>query len=735
MIEDWVNKGELACGDLMEKAEEVLKEAEKREEAEAKIWIMEGQCEELADLAAQAGKQVPAKAEVEVLEELEEEIDQRKEMVGDLGWVLRETVPEGLKDRMEEAMKESVAIATKGRRYVDHVKTRLDFSKDSEWGSSKAAAGAAPGGWQTATEELGEVFEEDSESDDESEDEAERTAGVAPRDLLDFMRGFGQMQANVSGWPVFDGRYASYPRFKKEWRAYRETYHSAVNNDLAARALRDKCLKGDALQMVSHLDDLQEMWETLDTCYERPEKYMEEALRPIVDFRRYKIADSAAVREFYSLLRAAIKGAKGIGRIGLLINDQTIPKIMGKMPYTDWREWATRRPDWMQQDVAVAFEGFVERKWQDALNIAAAEPASWRGDGEKVNPSVRPLDGTTATGKGTLRITGAVNVVEQGVPSRSYSPSWDVSFGKCRARNLIGCDGDHVMLQCEKLMSLGLSERREVLEKSGLCTFCLKHAAELECYGRGGMSKPRCTLSVCDGEHTPSVHKLMGEENVGVNLVAEGESEIGEDEDEDEDEGWWVGTVGVAEMPDQEERNLDEMVEPEPEKGVRCASVKSGYRLEEEPECPSDDCSADEQAEDEWWSLGPSQPYSVEGGAGTQYSPAKQSPKPREKQLPHNEMIAAPDGPHVGQSSCFTGAKRRRLRKKPETTTDQEWEEVRQDAWLRQMLSDTSSDEDEERYGRFAESGRWMSELFKIPQHLTAISGGECSGQREPEYS
>jgi hypothetical protein len=129
-------------------------------------------------------------------------------------------------------------------------------------------------------------------------------------------------------------------------------YHSAVNNDLAARALRDRCLKGDALQMVSHLDDLQEMWETLDTCYERPEKYVEEALRPIVDFQRYKIVDSAAVREFYSLLRAAIKGAKGMGRIGLLINNQTIPKIMGKMPYTDWREWTTRRPDWMQQDVA-----------------------------------------------------------------------------------------------------------------------------------------------------------------------------------------------------------------------------------------------------------------------------------------------------------------------------------------------------------------------------------------------
>jgi hypothetical protein len=214
-IEDWINKGELACANLIEKAEEVLRGAERREKAEAKVRIMEGQCEELANLAAQAGKQVPAEAEVEVLEELEEEIDQRKEIVGDLGRALRETIPEELKDRMEEAMKESVVIATKGRRYVDHVKTRQDFSKDSESGSSKAAAGAAPGGWQTAAEELGEVFEEDSES----EDEEEEATGVASGDLLDFMRGLGHMQANDSGWPVCNGRYASYPQFKKEWRA------------------------------------------------------------------------------------------------------------------------------------------------------------------------------------------------------------------------------------------------------------------------------------------------------------------------------------------------------------------------------------------------------------------------------------------------------------------------------------------------------------------------------------
>jgi hypothetical protein len=262
------------------------------------------------------------------------------------------------------------------------------------------------------------------------------------------------------------------------------------------------------------------------------------------------------------------------------------------------------------------------------------------------------------------------------------------------------------MLQCKKLMSLGLSERREVLEKSGLCTFCLKHAAELECYGRGGMSKPRCTQSGCDGEHTPSVHKLMAEEHAGVNLVAEDEDEDedddeDEDEDRDEDEGWWVGTVGAMEVPNREEGTLSEIDESE-------------------PEYPPINCFSDGAAEDGRWSPGPIQSYPVGGGAGAQ--------RPSAGWLPHNEPTAATTGPLMGQLPCFTGAKRRKLRKKSNATIDQKWEEARRDAWLRQMLSDTSSDEDEENYGRFAESGRWMAELFEIPQHLAATSEGECSG-------
>jgi hypothetical protein len=544
--------------------------------------------------------------------------------------------------------------------------------------------------------------------------------------LVEFMRSFGQMRANDSGWPMFDGRYVSYPRFKREWGAYRQTYHSAVSDDLAARTLRDKCLQGDALQMVSHLDDLREMWETLDTCYERPDKYAEEALKPIVDFRRYKVVDSAAVREFYSLVRAAIKGARKIGRIELLVNDQTIPRIMSRMPPTDWKEWATRRPGWTGQDATSAFEEFIERKWLDALNIAATEPAPWRGDGERVAGGTRMPEKASGGGMGAMKLTGAVNVVEREEAPRSPSPQWDLSFRrKCQARNLIGCDGNHMMLQCEKLLGLGLAERRDALEKSGLCMFCLKHSAELECYGKAGLSKPRCTRTRCDGEHTPNVHMLMGEDNAGVNLIAgdededkaedenEARGEYGEYEWEYEDGGWWVGTVGVIEMPGwttEASRTSDSL---ESAQGSGQDGAVSDTQIERKCEFQVSECSGGEMTGDEWWDLEPGCPSLEEEEAGVPQAGFL-------RHLPHSlERPARP-----------AGAGQQRLRKKPRVTAGQQWEEARRDARLRQLLSDGSSDEDEdeERHGRFAESGRWMSELYGLPWPPATTSGGECSG-------
>jgi hypothetical protein len=48
------------------------------------------------------------------------------------------------------------------------------------------------------------------------------------------------MRANDGRWLSSDGRCANYPQFKREWTAYREMYHPAVNDDLVAKTLRGR---------------------------------------------------------------------------------------------------------------------------------------------------------------------------------------------------------------------------------------------------------------------------------------------------------------------------------------------------------------------------------------------------------------------------------------------------------------------------------------------------------------
>jgi hypothetical protein len=123
-------------------------------------------------------------------------------------------------------------------------------------------------------------------------------------------------------------------------------------------------------------------------------------------------------------------------------------------------------------------------------------------------------------------------------------------------------------------LELNLEDRKEVLKQSGLCLYCLKHAAEVECYGQGGFSKPRCMQAGCNGEHATSVYKLLGEGGVSVNLVAEDKYES------EEDEEWWVGTVRA------EGGSSGEMDDSEPEReGARyypCAYVKGGATGQED---------------------------------------------------------------------------------------------------------------------------------------------------------
>jgi hypothetical protein len=229
-----------------------------------------------------------------------------------------------------------------------------------------------------------------------------------------------------------------------------------------------------------------------------------------------------------------------------------------------------------------------------------------------------------------------------------------------------------------------------------------------------------------------------------VNLVAEDEYES------EEDEEWWVGTVRVEEEEEGEE-SMEEADDSELEqeegkaRNATCTYMgKNDSGLENESEyfwevpSPSNPCKREE---DRRWSPGPPESSCEEDEEEAKNPPKVLGLKPREgearKEEPPppkgsgREPSEAPKGeepPHTRRN------KRRKLRRKVTENEDCQWELVRQGAWLRELLTDSSGSETEEEYDAgFAESGRWIAEMTGISHSTTTTLRGECSRQEKPE--
>ncbi len=185
-----------------------------------------------------------------------------------------------------------------------------------------------------------------------------------------------------------------------------------------------------------------------------------------------------------------------------------------------------------------------------------------------------------------------------------------------------------------------------------------------------------------------------GREPPRCNDLAEEEEEEMTDQYECEYESLWVGTIGATEEPEEMDRSTG-------------TAIGRGLAQEEDSVEMEEGAIGDEQ-----WDLETDQPGRRAVGAK---GPARGPPR-----CLLGGRVRPPRPAEAGQPRPKTS---------PRATSDQQWEEARYNAWLRQLLSDDSSDgeEDEERYGRFAESGRWMTELYGIPQYPTPILGRECS--------
>jgi hypothetical protein len=60
-------------------------------------------------------------------------------------------------------------------------------------------------------------------------------------------------------------------------------------NELVCWILQEKCLEPNVKALVGDAEELDKVWDTLDTCYDQPEKYIAEALIPTIKFRKCMI--------------------------------------------------------------------------------------------------------------------------------------------------------------------------------------------------------------------------------------------------------------------------------------------------------------------------------------------------------------------------------------------------------------------------------------------------------------
>jgi hypothetical protein len=274
-----------------------------------------------------------------------------------------------------------------------------------------------------------------------------------------------------------------------------------VRDELVYRSLKEKSLASDVRTLVNDIDDLREAWNTLDTCFDRPEKYIAEALDPVVKFRSYKAFDNGAIREFYSLLRAAMMGARKAGLLSRLVNDQTLPSILAKMPPLDWGQWAKERPTWMREAIEEAFWNFIDQKWRDALNVAAAEPPSWGSGGGRSAPQEGEKKGGAAEAKKPAKAAEHVTGL-YGKRHRQGDSGWT-----CMFKDVMGCQGTHPPWRCKVFGKLPAKERERIIEDNRLCPFCLLHDKAKPC---GAKQRPvACLVSNCKGRHIQKLHDFL----------------------------------------------------------------------------------------------------------------------------------------------------------------------------------------------------------------------------------
>jgi hypothetical protein len=280
----------------------------------------------------------------------------------------------------------------------------------------------------------------------------------------------------------------------------------------------------------------------------------------------------------------------------------------------------------MREAIDEAFWNFVDQKWRDALNVAAAELPSWgTGSGKSA-----PQESEKRGGMAEVKKLAKASVHVTGLDGKRHRQG--DSGRKCMFADVMGCQGTHPPWHCKVFGKLQARERERIIEDNQLCPFCLLHDKAKPCGAKQRPVNPACHMPNCKGRHIQKLHEFLKDvfkEENQVHLVhgddgwekSEEAWEVGEEEEmmivgtiqredscswqkasrswleqdgEEEDGTYYVGTCqGAGSTP------------PETGEGQGRAFVRP----------PTGEREATEIVEDSWWTPGP-EDLLIEGEEG-----------------------------------------------------------------------------------------------------------------------
>ncbi len=381
------------------------------------------------------------------------------------------------------------------------------------------------------------------------------------------------------------------------------------------------------------------------------------------------------------------------------------------------------RPTWMREAVEEAFWNFVDQKWRDALNIAAAESPAWgAGSGGRAPPSDGARREPT---KGSKASAAAVHLT--GVDGKRHRQG---DGGRaCIFKDVMGCTVAHPPWLCKVFRKLPAGEREKLITDNRLCPFCLLHDKDKPCGAKQRPVSVACTTPGCKGRHIQKLHDFLKDVFRGENRVHVAH---GDDGWEESDEAWELGEeemmiVGTLQQEDecswQDACNAWMVQDEEAVAGIY--QVRADQELSE-PTARGQCKKASTEKNDE-------KPLEVEDllveGEEQEYFlellMRRASPeRPREGLPARSEANPArhEKSKNKGKKAC-----RKNPSRKATVEAPKEEEAVGPASGEERQVASNLAHNPEAK-------GRGLAERSQATE-LPATSGGECSGQKKPEYS